>query len=116
LFGHFRAIATAYGFEEYDAPVLEKELLYIRKSGDEVTKQLYNFIDKGENRVSLRPEMTPSLARMVLARKNSLAFPLKWSVAYGTFISRYVLIVLFSYLIIAVYLGSLFLNAGDMSE
>jgi histidyl-tRNA synthetase len=78
LFDHFRRVANVYGFEEYDAPILEKEILYIRKSGDEVTGQLYNFVDKGENRVSLRPEMTPSLARMVLAKKNSLSLPLKW--------------------------------------
>lgn len=78
LFNHFRSIAHIYGFEEYDAPVLEKEILYIRKSGDEVMSQLYNFIDKGENRVSLRPEMTPSLARMVLAKKNALSLPVKW--------------------------------------
>ena len=78
LFNHFRSISKSYGFEEYDAPVLEKEVLYIRKSGDEVTGQLYNFVDKGDNRVSLRPEMTPSLARMVLAKKSILAMPLKW--------------------------------------
>lgn len=78
LFDHFRSIAQVYGFEEYDAPVLEKEILYIRKSGDEVMGQLYNFVDKGENRVSLRPEMTPSLARMVLAKKSALSLPVKW--------------------------------------
>lgn len=78
LFDHFKRVAKVYGFEEYDAPVLEKEILYIRKSGDEVMSQLYNFVDKGENRVSLRPEMTPSLARMVLSKKNGLSFPLKW--------------------------------------
>ena len=82
LFDHWRSIAASYGFEEYDAPVLEKEVLYIRKSGDEVTGQLYNFVDKGDNRVSLRPEMTPSLARMVLAKKNTLSFPLKWLVGF----------------------------------
>ena len=73
-----RSIAGLYGFEEYDAPVLESEDLYIRKAGEEVTQQLYNFEDKGGRRLSLRPEMTPSLARMVLAKKNSLSFPLKW--------------------------------------
>lgn len=67
-----------FGFEEYDAPVLESEELYIRKAGEEITQQLYNFEDKGKRRVSLRPEMTPSLARMVLAKGNSLMLPLKW--------------------------------------
>lgn len=78
LFGIFRDIAHQYGFEEYDAPVVEHVELYIRKAGEEVTQQLYDFQDKSGRRLSLRPEMTPSLARMVLARKNALSFPLKW--------------------------------------
>jgi histidyl-tRNA synthetase len=57
LFGHWKDIARTYGFEEYDAPVLENEALYIRKAGEEVTQQLYNFEDKGERRVALRPEV-----------------------------------------------------------
>ena len=57
LFGKWRAIAEIYGFEEYDAPVLETEDLYIRKAGEEVTQQLYNFEDKGGRRLSLRPEV-----------------------------------------------------------
>ena len=75
--GKFRLVANRYGFEEYDAPVVENEELYIRKAGEEVTQQLYNFEDKGGRRLSLRPEMTP-LARMVLSRKNALPMPLKW--------------------------------------
>ena len=78
LFNKWRDVAAKFGFEEYDAPVLESEELYIRKAGEEVTQQLYNFEDKGGRRLSLRPEMTPSLARMVLARKGGLSFPLKW--------------------------------------
>ncbi|EKX55561.1 histidyl-tRNA synthetase [Guillardia theta CCMP2712] len=78
LFGHWKDVARLHGFEEYDAPVLESEELYIRKAGEEVTQQLYNFEDKGERRVSLRPEMTPSLARMVMARGKSLTLPVKW--------------------------------------
>ena len=78
LFGHWKDVARLYGFEEYDAPVLENEALYVRKAGEEVTQQLYNFEDKGERRVALRPEMTPSLARMVLAKGKSLALPVKW--------------------------------------
>ena len=67
LFDNFRNVARSHGFEEYDAPVLEYEELYTRKQGEEITQQLYNFEDKGERRVALRPEMTPSLARMVLS-------------------------------------------------
>eukprot|EP00668_Euglena_longa_P032521 GGOE01041878.1.p1 GENE.GGOE01041878.1~~GGOE01041878.1.p1 ORF type:complete len:573 (-),score=99.26 GGOE01041878.1:198-1787(-) len=78
LFGHFRRVAQEFGFEEYDAPVLENEELYIRKAGEEVSQQLYNFEDKGGRRLSLRPEMTPSLARMVLARRGALPATLKW--------------------------------------
>jgi histidyl-tRNA synthetase len=78
LFDQWRSVASTYGFSEYDAPVLESESLYTRKAGEEVTQQLYNFVDKGDRAVSLRPEMTPSLARMVMAKKGGLPLPLKW--------------------------------------
>jgi len=78
LFGIWKNIAKQYGFEEYDAPIVEHVELYIRKAGEEVTQQLYDFEDKGGRKLSLRPEMTPSLARMILAKKSSLNFPLKW--------------------------------------
>jgi histidyl-tRNA synthetase len=78
LFDQWRDVAKTYGFSEYDAPVLESESLYTRKAGEEVTQQLYNFVDKGDRNVSLRPEMTPSLARMVMAKKGGLTLPLKW--------------------------------------
>ena len=78
LFGMFHSAARTHGFEEYDAPVLESEELYTRKAGEEITQQLYNFEDKGGRKVSLRPEMTPSLARMVMARSGALALPIKW--------------------------------------
>ena len=78
LFDNFIAASLLHGFEEYDAPVLEHEELYTRKQGEEITKQLYNFQDKGERRVALRPEMTPSLARMVMSRAGSLPMPIKW--------------------------------------
>lgn len=78
LFDQWRKVAKSYSFMEYDAPVLESELLYTRKAGEEVTQQLYNFVDKGDRAVSLRPEMTPSLARMVMAKKGGLPLPLKW--------------------------------------
>ena len=63
LFGHFRDVARSFGFDEFDAPVLESEELYVRKAGEEITQQLYNFSDKGDRRVALRPELTPSFAR-----------------------------------------------------
>lgn len=78
LFSIWRETSKQFGFEEYDACILEKEDLYIRKAGDEITDQLYSFSDKSGRRVSLRPEMTPSLARMVLQNQKSLSFPLKW--------------------------------------
>lgn len=78
LFEKFRATALQYGFEEYDTCILEHEDLYIRKAGDEITGQLYNFEDKGGRRISLRPEMTPSLVRMVMAKEKNLQFPIKW--------------------------------------
>ncbi|MDP7621505.1 MAG: ATP phosphoribosyltransferase regulatory subunit, partial [SAR324 cluster bacterium] len=78
LFEVWRNVSVQAGFEEYDTCVLEHEELYIRKAGDEISKQLYSFEDKGGRRLSLRPEMTPSLARLVLQHKKSLSFPIKW--------------------------------------
>ena len=78
LFDIWRESARQHGFEEYDACVLESEELYVRKAGDEITEQLYSFDDKGGRRIALRPEMTPTLARLILQRKNALSFPLKW--------------------------------------
>ena len=78
LFDKFHAASKAHGFEEYDAPILESEELYTRKQGEEITQQLFNFEDKGGRKVSLRPEMTPSLARMVMAQSKTLPLPLKW--------------------------------------
>ena len=76
LFERFHSAARSHGFEEYDAPVLESEELYTRKAGEEIVGQLYNFEDKGGRKVALRPEMTPSLARMVMARAGALALPI----------------------------------------
>lgn len=78
LFGHMRAVARSFGYEEYDACVLEHADLYIRKAGDEITRQLYDFKDKGDRHLSLRPELTPSLARMVMAKGAALALPVRW--------------------------------------
>lgn len=78
LFATWRQAAEGFGFEEYDAPVLEPLELYIEKSGEEIVSQLFNFEDRGGRPVALRPEMTPTLARLVGARINSLRRPVKW--------------------------------------
>ena len=67
VFAKWRETAARYGFREYDGPPLETLELYKAKSGDEIVGQLYNFVDKGEREVAMRPEMTPTLARMVAA-------------------------------------------------
>ena len=71
-------VSSLFGFEEWDAPVVESEELYTRKAGEEITQQLYNFEDKGGRRLALRPELTPSLARIVLAKGKGLPLPAKW--------------------------------------
>jgi histidyl-tRNA synthetase len=78
IFQVWRNVAARYGFEEYDGPPLEPLDLYTAKSGDEIVGQLYNFVDKGDRPVALRPEMTPTLARMVAARANGLKKPIRW--------------------------------------
>lgn len=78
IFEHWRAMARRYGFREYDGPPLEPLELFTTKSGEEIIAQLYNFKDKGERDVSLRPEMTPTLARMVAAHERSYKKPVKW--------------------------------------
>src|SRR6058998_2197481 len=70
IMGAWRRVARRYAFQEYDGPPLEPLDLYTRKSGDEIVGQLYNFTDKGGREVSLRPEMTPTVARMVAARRR----------------------------------------------
>ncbi|HEX5972346.1 MAG TPA: histidine--tRNA ligase [Gemmatimonadaceae bacterium] len=74
----WRDVARRYAFVEYDGPPLEPLELYTRKSGAEIVGQLYNFTDKGERAVALRPEMTPTVARMVAARANALRKPVRW--------------------------------------
>src|SRR6266581_1737373 len=78
IFTTWRSVAARYGFVEYDGPPLEPLELYTQKSGDEIVGQLYEFTDKGERRVALRPEMTPTLARMVGARAQALKKPIRW--------------------------------------
>ncbi|MES2177735.1 MAG: histidine--tRNA ligase [Gemmatimonadota bacterium] len=74
----WREVARRYAFVEYDGPPLEPLDLYTKKSGDEIVGQLYNFVDKGGRDVALRPEMTPTVARMVAARANALRKPVRW--------------------------------------
>lgn len=78
IFGVWHDVAARYGFEEYDGPPLEALELYTEKSGDEIAGQLYAFEDRGGRRVALRPEMTPTLARMVAARAQALKKPIRW--------------------------------------
>src|SRR5262245_19122516 len=78
IFDCWRSTAKRYGFREYDGPPLESLELFTTKSGDEIVGQLYNFIDKGERNISLRPEMTPTLARMVAAHERAYKKPIKW--------------------------------------
>lgn len=74
----WRTVARRYGFVEYDGPVLEPMALYEKKSGGELVGQLFDFTDKGDRHVAMRPEMTPTLARMVAARERDFKKPLKW--------------------------------------
>ena len=78
IFGQWREVARRYGFREYDGPPLEPLELFTTKSGDEIVGQLYNFVDKGGRAVALRPEMTPTLARMVAAHGRAYKKPIKW--------------------------------------
>src|SRR5438045_7315039 len=78
IFSHWREVARRYGFVEWDGPPLEPTELYTKKSGDEIVHQLFNFIDKGEREVALRPELTPTLARVVAAHEREFRKPLKW--------------------------------------
>ena len=78
IFATWRSVAGRYGFEEYDGPPLESLEMYTKKSGDEIVQQLYSFRDKGDRDVALRPEMTPTLARMVAARAQALKKPIRW--------------------------------------
>jgi histidyl-tRNA synthetase len=78
IFDKWRETARRYSFREYDGPPLEPLELFTTKSGDEIVGQLYNFTDKGERAVALRPEMTPTLARMVAAHERAYKKPIKW--------------------------------------
>jgi histidyl-tRNA synthetase len=78
IFATWRGVARRYGFDEYDGPPLEPLELYTQKSGEEIVGQLYQFTDRGDRHVALRPEMTPTLARMVAARAQALKKPIRW--------------------------------------
>jgi len=78
IFDQWRKMAKRYGFREYDGPPLEPLELFTTKSGEEIVGQLYNFQDKGGREISLRPEMTPTLARMVAAHERNYKKPIKW--------------------------------------
>jgi len=78
IFARWREVARRYGFVEWDGPILEPTELYTKKSGAEIVGQLFNFTDKGEREVALRPELTPTLARVIAAHEREFKKPLKW--------------------------------------
>jgi len=78
VFDAWRRVSRRYGFLEYDGPPLEPLDLYVEKSGEEIVAQLYNFTDKGEREVTLRPEMTPTLARVLGERSRAMPKPIRW--------------------------------------
>ncbi|HSX53357.1 MAG TPA: histidine--tRNA ligase [Patescibacteria group bacterium] len=78
LFGVWRTVAEKFGYEEYDAPILEPLELYLAKTGEEiVNEQTYTFEDRGGRHVVMRPEMTPTVSRMVAAKRQELTYPLR---------------------------------------
>jgi histidyl-tRNA synthetase len=78
IFDTWRKACLRFAYEEYEGPMFEHLELYTGKSGDEIVKQLYNFIDKGGRDIALRPEMTPTLARLVIQKGGTLKMPFKW--------------------------------------
>src|SRR5437773_11468555 len=78
IFARWREVARRYGFVEWEGPILEPTELYKKKSGSEIVDQLFNFTDKGEREVAMRPELTPTLARVVAAHEREFKKPLKW--------------------------------------
>ena len=78
IFSRWRKVARHYGFVEWDGPILEPTELYTKKSGAEIVGQLFNFTDKGEREVAMRPELTPTLARVIAAHEREFKKPLKW--------------------------------------
>jgi len=78
IFARWREVARRYGFVEWEGPLLEPTELYKKKSGPEIVEQLFNFTDKGDREVALRPELTPTLARLIAAQERQFKKPLKW--------------------------------------
>ena len=78
IFARWREVGRRYGFVEWEGPPLEPTELYKKKSGAEIVEQLFNFTDKGEREVALRPELTPTLARVVASHEREFKKPLKW--------------------------------------
>src|SRR6201987_3253231 len=78
IFSRWREVARRYGFVEWEGPPLESTELYKKKSGAEIVDQLFNFTDKGEREVALRPGLTPTLARVIAAHEREFKKPLKW--------------------------------------
>jgi histidyl-tRNA synthetase len=79
MFNTMRRVVESFGYQEYDAPIVEPIELYLSKTSEEiVTEQTYNFLDRGERHVTLRPEMTPTVSRMVAAKRQELSYPLRW--------------------------------------
>jgi len=78
LFDIWKKASRLYGFEEYDASIVETADLLRRKAGEDIDDQIYIFQDKSGNELALRPELTPSLARLIITKQNELSFPLRW--------------------------------------
>src|ERR1700691_3617682 len=79
IFSRIRSTLAAWGYEEYNASPLERAELYEAKTSEEIVgEQTYTFTDRGDRKVTLRPEMTPTLARMVAAKRRELPLPLRW--------------------------------------
>lgn len=79
IFNKWQTVVKKYGYEQYDAPILEPLDIYRAKTGEEIlSEQIYNFTDRGGREIAIRPEMTPSVSRMVAARRQELAYPLRW--------------------------------------
>lgn len=79
IFDNWKKVCKSYGYDEYDGPFLESFEIYAAKSGEElVNDQLYSFTDRGDRKVAIRPEMTPTLARMIAQKVNELPRPIRW--------------------------------------
>ncbi len=79
MFDTMRKVVQQFGYEEYDAPILEPVELYLAKTGEEIiNEQTYSFTDRGDRKVAIRPEMTPTVSRMVAAKRQELPYPVRW--------------------------------------